>query len=60
MDQGVDRVLFVLCVVWGVNAGIGMGSVLKVSWEVEMEVCMIGRDVEFVVRGSRVWSVGCV
>ena len=60
MDQGVDRVLFVLRVIWSVNAGIEMGDVLEVSWEVEMEVCMIGRDVEFVVRGSRVWSVGCV
>ena len=53
MDQGVDRVLFVLSVIWGVNAGIEMGDVLEVSWEVEIEVCVIGRDVEFVVRRSR-------
>ena len=52
MDQGVDRVLFVLHVIWDVNTGIGMGSVLEVSWEVEMEVCVIGRDVEFVDRRS--------
>ena len=37
-----------------------MGDVLEVSWEVEIEVCVIGRDVEFVVRRSRVWSVECV
>lgn len=53
MDQGVDRVLFVLHVIWSVNAGIEMGDVLEVSWEVEIEVCVIGRDVEFVVRKSR-------
>ena len=28
MDQGVDRVLFVLHVIWSVNAGIEMGDVL--------------------------------
>lgn len=53
MDQGVDRVLFVLHVIWSVNAGIEMGDVLEVSWEVEIEVCVIGRDVECVVRRSR-------
>ena len=54
MDQGVDRVLFVLRVIWSVNAGIEMGDVLEVNWEVEIEVCVIGRDVEFAVRRSRV------
>ena len=38
MDQGVDRVLFVLRVIWDVNTGIEMGDVLEVSREVEMEM----------------------